>query len=519
MDINFKTLRVGQTVTGTVIHVANNEIRLDVQSSLEGQIYLDQYDTESHDSFFGLVEEGDLVQAIVKKIDEMHGQVLLSRLSLLQEESMKQLLATQQEARLLVAKPVSFDDNGLTFKLFGFDAYMHKSQVDFDAVDLSTLVNTDLTFYVTEVDAARRKIKLSRTKHLAEQREVARETEYDKLKVGATYTVTIKEIKSFGVFVDFQQVRGFLPLGEIAHERIEKASDYIKQGDVIDVVLLEKKIQKGKPRISVSRKRLLPTPFDLFAEQHKKGQTIHATVINKLPFGLILEVAPHVSGLLHNSEISFNPNDNFKASVVHGTTLEVAILAIDKTKQRISLSKKALTDNPWKKVTVKRGDVVSATISEINVGKGFTVTIQGVDALLPIDELKEGSVGKLEDLYAIGDSVEVVVTKCFVDEWVMEVSILQLQSQRERKQFDSYIKTQETRSVTLGDLFGTVLEKKRTAAAPAPKKTPTATPAERPKQQESFDTLTVKDLREMAKQQGVSGYSTMKKADLIAALN
>jgi Ribosomal protein S1 len=336
---------------------------------------------------------------------------------------------------------------------------MHISQVDFNVTDLAPFLKQELTFYVTDVDMNKRSIKLSRTKYLVEQRNQHKEDEYEQLTVGNTYQVTIQDIKSFGVFVDFTYNRGFLPLGEIAHEHVSDPSQYIKVGDVVEVKLIEKKLQKNKPRITVSRKRLLDTPFDLFAKSHKKGQTVQATVINKLPFGLIVEVAPHVTGLLHDNEISFNPNDNFKASVVHGTTLDVAILSIDKAKQRISLSKKALENNPWKNVTVSRGDVVSAVVSEINIGKGFTVNVQGVDAVLPVSELKEGPVGKLEELYAIGDTIDVVVSKCFPDEWVLEVSVLQLQSQRERKQFDTYIKTQETRSVTLGDLFGNVLEK------------------------------------------------------------
>ena len=518
MDISFKTLRVGQTVTGTVINVSPNEIRLDLQSSLEGQIYRDQYDPKGIESFVGVLDVGDSVEAVVKKIDEMHGQVLLSRIPILQDAALKQLMDAQSNQRVVTSTPSGSNDHGLLFQLFGFEAFMHISQVDFSVTDLTPYLTQELTFYVTEVDMKKRSIKLSRTKYLVEQRQQVRDSEYEKLTVGQTYKVTIQEIKSFGVFVDFTHNRGFLPLGEIAHERVEQPLDYIKPGDVIDVELVEKKLQKGKPRITVSRKRLLDTPFALFANSHKIGQTIEVTVVNKLPFGLIVEVAPHVTGLLHNNEISYNPNDNFKASVIHGTKLEVAIQAIDKKKERISLSKKALENNPWKKVTVKRGDVVKAVVSDILVGKGFTVTVQGVDATLPITELKEGNVGKLEDLYGLGEEVEVVVTKCFADEWVMEVSVLQLQSQRERKQFDSYIKTQETRSVTLGDLFGKVLEKKKTASSTPAKAVADRKPAATPKAASAIKDQTVKELKDLAKAKGIAGYSTMKKAELIAAL-
>ncbi len=165
---------------------------------------------------------------------------------------------------------------------------------------------------------------------------------------------------------------------------------------------------------------------------------------------------------------------------------------------------------------MKRGDVVTGVISAINIGKGFSVSIQGVDATLSSDELKEGSVGKLEDIYQVGDSVEVLVTTCEPREWVMEVSVRRLQAKRERKQFDTYIKTQETRSVTLGDLFGHVLEKKKANVEFAPKATKKAVP----KKESSTDmsALSVSELKAMAKSKGIKGYSAMKKAELLKAL-
>lgn len=514
MDINFKQIRLNDTVQGQVIRVNANDIRLDINYSLEGLMYLDQFDVVKHDSFEGLVAEGDMIEAVVKKIDEMHGQVLLSRIPIVQNETFQQLVADFEQNKVIKASVKEVTNAGLVFMVQGHEVFMHESQVDFEAVDLASYAGKQLSFYITEVDERRKKVKASRTKLLVEERNAAREQEFNSLKVGQTVSGVISGIKPFGVFVDLKHNSALVPISELTHERIESIEAQFRVGDSIEAQVIEVKKQKGRNRIALSRKRLLPTPFALFAKDHKVGQTIPVSVVNKLPFGLIVEVAPHVTGLLHNNEISYNPNDNFKASVVHGTTLDVAILEIDKKRERISLSRKALEDNPWAKVTVKRGDIVTGVISAINIGKGFSVSIQGVDAVLASDELKEGSVGKLEDIYQVGDSVEVLVTSCEPREWVMEVSVKRLQAKRERKQFDTYIKTQETRTVTLGDLFGSVLEKKKASATPS--KPASKKPA--PKASNDFSKHSVTELKAMAKVQGISGYSTMKKAELLKAL-
>ena len=517
MDINFKQIRLNDTVQAKVIRVTANELRFDLNYSLEGLMYLDQFDVIKHDSFEGLVAEGDIVEAVVKKIDEMHGQVLLSRIPIVQNETFQQLVKDFEQNKVVKAKVKEVANSGLIFNVSGHEVFMHESQVDLEPVDLASFAGKELSFYLTEVDERRKNVKASRTKLLVEERNKAKEKEFSALQVGQTVKGVISGIKPFGVFVQLTYNTALIPISELTHERIESIEAQFHVGDQVEAQVIEVKKQKGQNRIALSRKRLIPTPFTLFASKHKVGETISVSVVNKLPFGLIVEVAPHVTGLLHNNEISYNPNDNFKASVVHGTTLDVAILDIDKKRERVSLSRKALEDNPWAKVTVKRGDVVTGVISAINIGKGFSVSIQGVDAVLSSDELKEGAVGKLEDIYQVGDSVEVLVTTCEPREWVMEVSIRRLQAKRERKQFDTYIKTQETRSVTLGDLFGSILEKKKANVESAPK-SPAKKTASTKKSSTDLSAMSVSELKAMAKTKGISGYSTMKKAELLKAL-
>ncbi len=461
MEFSFKNIKIGDKVDARVLQVRDNEILLDLDYVLEGTIYINEYTNEKVESFKKLVAVGDYVQAVVKKIDEEHGQVLLSRLGLIREENFLKILDLQKQGVSVQAKVTEAVNKGLLLDYLGIEMFMHESQVSLDETPLESFVGQTLEVKLSDVDARKQKIKVSRKALLIAAEKKARKDEFASFKVGATVEGKIKEIRTFGAIIEFSLITGILPMGEIAHYRIDDAKTELKIGETLELKVIEVTIKNGKNRLSLSRKALLPTPIEAFASEFGKGSTVKGKVINKLPFGIILELAKDVSGLLHNSEISWNPNDNFAASVVFGDEVEVHVLEVDKKRNRISLSKKFLENNPWAKVNVRRGDVVKGIVSEVVIGKGFMVTVQGVEAFLDAKDITEEKIGKLEDIYAIGDEIEAEITKAYLNEWKIELSVKAVQNQKERAEFDKYIKTQETRTVTLGDLFKNVLDKKR----------------------------------------------------------
>lgn len=461
MEFSFTNVYVGDTVDATVIRVSDNEILLDLDYVFEGTIYLNEYTTEKIGSFKQIVAEGDIVRAVVKKIDEERGQVLLSRLGLIKEENFGKIVELFNNEAVIEAKVTQVVNKGLLLSYLGFELFMHESQVSLDDTPIDSFVGQTLEVKISDLDERKQKIRVSRKALLIDAERQARKAEFAGFKVGDVLTGKVQELRPFGAIIAFEYNSGILPLGEISHYRVDDASTELKVGETIEVKVTEVGVKKGRNRLSLSRKALLPTPIEVYAQEFSKGSTVTGRVVNKLPFGIILELAKDVTGLLHNNEISWNPNDNFKASVTFGDEVEVHILNIDKKNNRISLSKKYLEDNPWAKVTVQYGDIVEGTIAEVVIGKGFMVTVQGVEAFLDAREITDEKVGKLEDLYAIGDKIEAKVIKAYLDEWKIELSVKAVKSERERAEFDKYIQTQETRTVTLGDLFKNVLDKKR----------------------------------------------------------
>jgi len=267
----------------------------------------------------------------------------------------------------------------------------------------------------------------------------------------------VDKIEPHAATIRFNFVVGLLRISQVSHFRIEKIEDALTLGQEVEV----KVIKKEGNRLDLSMKALQKTPYEMFYQNHKVGDTVTGTVFQKLPFGIIVEVAKDVRGLLHKNEFSWNPNDNFEAYVKIGEELTLAIIQLDAKKERIALSKKALEDNPWKNVSIKRGDVVSAKVTAVSK-EGVKVEVQGVEGDIQASELAVEKINKPEDYFAVGDEVNAVVTEVNRDSWSLKLSIRRILEKAERASYEQYLEEDESeKNPTLGDLFGDKLQKSK----------------------------------------------------------
>ena len=160
--------------------------------------------------------------------------------------------------------------------------------------------------------------------------------------------------------VRFKHITGRLRISQISHTRIENIKDVLKVGDEVEVKVIKK--AKG---LDLSMKALIPTPIETFIANNKIGDTVVGEVVQKLPFGIILELDEKVRGLLHRSEFSWNPDDNFQSYVKIGDKVETKITSLDAAKNKISLSRRLLLDNPWENVSFERGELVEAKVLKL----------------------------------------------------------------------------------------------------------------------------------------------------------
>lgn len=463
--MEFKLLKVGQIVEGTVIKVEENTIYLDIQDRTEGKIHLDNYDRPAPDTFFGLVKVDQKVKAKVQKITDEPAQILLSRLPLLIEEKFEKIQAIVETGESVKAKVKQVLDKGLVLNYLDNEVFLPYSLLDYDLVkEKETLKGKSLDIQIIEAQqkgrskrivASRKAIFEKERQEAYEKRILDRQGELDAINTGDVLKGKVDKIETHAATVKFDHVVGLLRISQVSHHRIDKIDDVLTLGQDIEV----KVIKKEGNRLDLSMKALQKTPYELFYDQHKVGSTITGKVFQKLPFGIIVEVDKDVRGLLHKNEFSWNPNDNFENYVKIGDDITLSIIQLDPKKERIALSKKALEDNPWKNVTVKRGEVVTAKVTSV-AKEGIKVEVQGVEGEIQASELSNEKIGKPEDFFAVGDEVTAVIIEANKDTWSLKLSIRRVLEKAERESFEQYLEDDaEEKNPTLGDLFGKELKK------------------------------------------------------------
>jgi small subunit ribosomal protein S1 len=464
--VDIKTLKVGQIVEGTVIKVEENTIWLDVQYTTEGKIHLDNYDKPAPLTYHGLVKVGQKVRAKVQKITDDPAQILLSRLPLLIEEKFEKIQELAKSGETVKAKVRQILDKGLVLSYLENEVFLPYSLLDFDLVkDKDSLKNKILEIQIVEASikgrakriVASRKAIFERERQEAYEKRIEQRTqELENINTGDVLKGTVDKIEPHAATIRFDHVVGLLRISQVSHHRIDKIDDCLTLGQEVTV----KVIKKEGNRLDLSMKALQKTPHEIFYDEHKVSETIKGKVFQKLPFGIIVEVTKDVRGLLHRNEFSWNPNDNFENYVKIGDEIELSILSLDPKKEKIALSRKALLDNPWKNVNIKRGDIVKASVKAVSK-EGLQVEVQGVEALIPANELSNEKIGRPEDYFAVGDEVEAIVLEASKETWAMKLSIRRILEQAERASFEQYLADEEDDSnATLGDLFKKELNKK-----------------------------------------------------------
>ena len=461
---------IGQVVTGEVIDVKGKELLLDIKQFAEGHMYINEYDPNL-ESFTGVVSVGDKVECVVMKISEndSHSAIYLSRLPLIKRENnnkMESLCSTNEIVKVKFTKNVG---RGLVGSYLGNEVFVPASQVALEEVNLDDFVGKTLEVKLLEHNERRNQYVATRRELLYLEMKAKKEALYQEMKAkkeaelaslvaGSVVSGEISKIdNNLGAFVKFEHNQGLIRLRELSHVPFNGVSEVVNVGDTVTVKVL--KVEGNK--IDLSLKALVKTPYEVYAENHKASEVVTGKIVQKLPFGAIVELAPYVTGLLHVNEISWNPNDNSLASMKVGQEVSPAIINIDVKKERIGLSLKALIDNPWGRVKAERGETVKATITGIVAGRHLTVSTLGVDGIIDIKEvpMKEKS-SKLEDYYSVGDEVDAVISYIDTRAWKLELSIKRFTSRVEREQFEEYMKQEQEKetAITLGDLFKDILK-------------------------------------------------------------
>ncbi len=450
-----QNIKPGDIVEGTVVQIRDDKtLLLDIHSFTEGTLHLNYYTKDpSILSFKGLVKIGDKINCKVTKVEYGQGRldhslIMLSRLDEEKNETFKKIIDAKEQNTILnvyVAKEVN---SGYLCSYAGIELFMPKSQA---IKDLAVKSNVDVK--VIEVEESRRRAVVSAKAVEHEKYIEERDKELEKINVGDVLEGTITKVEKYIAFVKISNIVGVIKARDVCHEFVD-ITTVLHVGDPVKVQVLSK--ENGK--LVLSRKALIKTAYQLFKENHKVSDKIKGKVTNKQPGYLLLEIAPNLKGLLHQSEYSWNPNDNYNNNVVIGDEVEVAIISMNDEKENIRLSRKALMDNPWDKVETSIGEVLDVKIKEINK-LGLVVEALGVDGIIPTSETNvEDTRRDLAEYFAVGDEAKAVVVEFNKKEWKLKLSIRKFANKEERKKIEKYLQNEDVTS-SIGDQFEDVLKK------------------------------------------------------------
>ncbi len=355
------TLNTGDVVTGTVTHVSDAELQLDVGAGVTGYIKADQI---TDDPVFKLTENfnvGDKVEAFVIRVSDIEGVAELSKKRVDADKNWQTIVAACDEDTVLEGKVAEAVKGGVVIYTKANRVFIPASQtgVPKDG-DLSTLVGETVQFKIIEIKGKKAIGSIRRV-----QRELRRAQEADfwaGIEVGKVYNGTVKSMTSYGAFVDLGGVDGMVHLTELSWKRIKSPAEVVSVGDNITVFV--KSFDPEKRRISLGYKTEESNPWTIFKSRYIVGDIASVKIVSMMPFGAFAEIVDGVDGLIHISQIAMQRIAKPADMLEIGQIVDARIIDIDDEKQKVSLSIRSLLEEAAAAAEAMPEDYVPETENE-----------------------------------------------------------------------------------------------------------------------------------------------------------
>ena len=336
------TLNTGDVVTGTVTHVSDAELQLDVGAGVTGYIKADQI---TNDPAFKLTENfknGDQVEAFVIRVSDVEGVAELSKKRADADKNWQSIVDACENKNVLEGKVAEAVKGGVVIYCNANRVFVPASQtgVPKDG-DLASIVGNEVAFKIIEVKPGKKAIGSIRLV----QREARRAQEADfwaNIEVGKVYNGTVKSMTTYGAFVDLGGVDGMVHLTELSWKHIKNPAEVVSVGDPITVFV--KSFDPEKKRISLGYKTEETNPWNIFKSRYAVGDIASVKIVNMMPFGAFAEIVDGVDGLIHISQIAMQRIAKPADILENGQIVDARIIEIDDEKQKVSLSIRSLLE-------------------------------------------------------------------------------------------------------------------------------------------------------------------------------
>ena len=409
---NFVDTLDDEVVEGTVVHISDRDAIIDINAKSEGVISLNEFRYNPD------LKVGDKVEVLIDVREDATGQLVLSHRKARVIKAWDRVNKAHETGEIVNGFVKCRTKGGMIVDVFGIEAFLPGSQIDVKPIrDYDQYVNKTMEFKVVKINHEFKNVVVSHKALIEADIEEQKKEIIGQLEKGQVLEGVVKNITSYGVFIDLGGVDGLVHITDLSWSRINHPNEIVELDQKLNVVILD--FDENKSRIQLGLKQLSKHPWEALAEEVKVGDKVKGKVVVIADYGAFIEVADGVEGLIHVSEMSWSTHlRSAQDFVTVGDEVDAVILTLDREDRKMSLGIKQLTPDPWTDITTKY-PLASKHTGIVRNFTNFGVFVEleeGIDGLIYISDLSwTKKIKHPSEFCAVGDNLDVVVLELDVE--------------------------------------------------------------------------------------------------------
>jgi small subunit ribosomal protein S1 len=401
-----------EVVEGVVVRITDRDAIVDINAKSEGVISLNEFRYNPN------LKVGDKVEVLIDVREDKTGQLVLSHRKARTIKAWDRVIAANETGEIVNGFVKCRTKGGMIVDVFGIEAFLPGSQIDVKPIrDYDQYVNKMMEFKVVKINHEFKNVVVSHKALIEADIEVQKKEIIGQLEKGQVLEGVVKNITSYGVFIDLGGVDGLIHITDLSWSRINHPSEVLELDQKLNVVILD--FDDEKTRIQLGLKQLNAHPWDALNSDLKVGDKVKGKVVVIADYGAFIEVAEGVEGLIHVSEMSWSTHLRSAQDFVKvGDEVEAVILTLDREDRKMSLGIKQLTQDPWTDITSKYpvGSKHTGIVRNFTNFGVFVELEEGIDGLIYISDLSwTKKIKHPSEFVSVGEKLDVVVLELDVD--------------------------------------------------------------------------------------------------------
>ena len=412
VEKNFVDTADEEVVEGEVIHITDREAIIDINAKSEGVVSLNEFRYNPN------LAVGDKVEVLIDVREDKTGQLVLSHRKARTIKAWDRVNAAHDSGEVVNGFVKCRTKGGMIVDVFGIEAFLPGSQIDVKPIrDYDQYVNKTMEFKVVKINHEFKNVVVSHKALIEADIEEQKKEIIGQLEKGQVLEGVVKNITSYGVFIDLGGVDGLIHITDLSWSRINHPNEVVELDQKLNVVILD--FDDNKSRIQLGLKQLQKHPWEALGEDVKVGDKVKGKVVVIADYGAFIEVADGVEGLIHVSEMSWSTHLRSAQDFVNvGDEVEAVVLTLDREERKMSLGIKQLSPDPWTDITSKYpvGSKHTGTVRNFTNFGVFVELEEGIDGLIYISDLSwTKKIKHPSEFVNVGDQLEVVVLELDVE--------------------------------------------------------------------------------------------------------